>query len=540
MLAKKIAAAALSAALLFPGIAHAQGQDEVAALDGIIGAALDAAGSEETKALLEGALAQVTAPESKEMVRGMIEQLPPEQRDALLANFDVVWDQLTDAGKMLLSGYSEQIKAIDEYGPGSFEATLAMDVSNRQTLSVMDAAAAGDTGAQAALQDSNVSKVRNQASERSKVDDDASSRSKSDGKDKDNEATTSAKPSRSSSSSSSSKGTSSSTSSKAPSSGSSSSGGSGSSKEPSPGSSGSSGSSSGSSSSGDSSGSGGGSGGSGSSSSASSKAPSADSSSSSSSGPGSSSSGSGGGSAAPAAGGADDVISTSGSENTGSGSGSAQSSAVETTPSSPAGGSGSEEGAAPKDRQAPQPGKAGVVDSPEGKVIQTEDGKTVGIDTVQSPDDPLYQSLSEEDQQYVSTQRHRDTRAEYSRGVTQTNQDIDGLRDESGDGAFNRRGESMRTYEEQRDRVTEGVARDEENLQAANEWSEAAGHSGNVRDRGYVGGDVDGQISEMDKSRRYNPNNRRQSTAPETPPETTETAAPASTQPAEGGGNDNA
>lgn len=498
MLAKKIAAAALSAALLFPGVAHAQGQDEVAALDGIIGAALDAAGSEETKALLEGALAQVTSPESKEMVRGMIGQLPPEQRDALLANFDAVWDQLTDAGKMLLSGYSEQIKAIDEYGPDSFEATLAMDVSNRQTLSVMDAAADGDTGAQAALQDSNVSKVRDQASERSKVDDDASSRSKSDGKDKDNKDATSAKPSRSGSSSSSSKSTSSSTSSKAPSSGSSSSGGSGSSKEPSPGSSGSSGSSSGSSSSGN-------------------------------------SSGSGGGSAAPAASGADDVTSTSGSENAGS----AQSSAT-TAPSSPAGGSGSEEGATSEERQAPQTGKAGVVDSPEGKMIQTEDGETVDLDTVQSPDDPLYQSLSEEDQQYVSAQRYRDSRAEYSRGVTQTNQDIDGLRDESGDGAFNRRGESMRTYEEQRERVTEGVAKDEENLQAANEWSEAAGHSGNVRDRGYVGGDVDDQINEMDRSRRYNPNKRGQSTTPETPPETTETAAPASTQPAEGDGNENA
>lgn len=509
MLTKKIAAAALSAALLFPGVAHAQGQDEVAALDGIIGAALDAAGSEETKALLEGALAQVTSPESKEMVRDMIGQLPPEQRDALLANFDAVWDQLTDAGKLLLSGYSEQLRAIEEYGPDSFEAAFTADMSNRQRLTVIDAAVNGDEGAKAALQDSNVQRVRSEVADSTRVDDDESSRGGSrSGNDDDSSAS-----SRSSSS-----------------------GNSGGSRG--------SGSGSADSSSGGASGGSGGSGGGASDSASEGISDSENSSGSGASGDGGSSRGATG--AAPAGGGsgaqgngagAGDVAAVSGDENSaapGAGGASGGDASDEDA------GEDNEESTETTRFQPPPEGQAGIINAPDGRAIQTEDGGVVSISSIQSPDDPLYQSLSEEDQQYVATRMADESRREYNRGVDQTTEELDGLHDESGQGVFNRRGESLATYEAQRDRVTDGLARDEANLQAANEWSEAAGHSGNIRERSYAGGAPEERINEMDRSRRYNPNNRSQSTAPETPPETTETAAPASTQPAEGGGNENA
>lgn len=508
MLTKKIAAAALSAVLLFPGVAHAQGQDEVATLDGIIGAALDVAGSEETRALLEGALDQVTSPESKEMVRDMIGQLPPEQRDALLESFDQVWDQLTDAGKLLLSGYSEQLRAIEEYGPDSFEAAFTADMSNRQRLTVIDAAANGDEGAKAALQDSNVQRVRSEVADSTRVDDDESSRGGSRSGNDDDSSTSSR---------------------------SSSSGGSGGSRG--------SGSGSADSSSGGASGGSGGSGGGASDSASGGTSDSENSNGSGASGDGGGSGGAAG--AAPASGdsgaqgdgsGAGDVAAVSGDENSAApGAGGANGGDA---PDEDAG-EDNEESTETTRFQPPPEGQAGVINAPGGRAIQTEDGGVVSISSIQSPDDPLYQSLSEEDQQYVATRRADESRREYNRGVDQTTEELDGLHDESGQGMFNRRGESLATYEAQRDRVTDGLARDEENLQAANEWSEAAGRTGNIRERSYAGGAPEERINEMDRSRRYNPNNRSQSTAPETPPETTETADSASTQPAEDDGNEN-
>lgn len=507
MLTKKIAAAALSAMLALPGVAYASPQEQAAAVGGILDSALAAAGSPETKALLEGALEQVTSPESKAMVRGLIEELPPEQRDALLENFDQVWEQLTDAGKMLLSGYSEQLRAIEEHGPDSFEAAFAADMSNRQLFTVIDAAANGDEGAKEALQDNNVQRVRSEVADSSRVDDDKSSRSGSRSGADDDSGTSGRTGSNGSSGGSRSSGSGSASSSSGGTGGGSSSTGGGASD--------------------------GASGGSGGSGGAAGAAP------------------TGGGSGAQGSdAGTGDVAAVSGNENSvapGAGGANAGNAPNEDAGGTGGGGTqgdgagdGGDEPASPTtDRFAPPPaGQAGVINSPEGRAIQTEDGSVVGIDSISSPDDPLFQALPEEDQQYVASRRATESRKEYNRGVDQTTEDLDGLHDESGQGLFNRRGESLATYEAQRNQVTEGLARDEANLQAANEWSEAAGHSGNIRERSYAGGDPEERISEMDRSRRYTQRTTSEEAPAETPA-TTATQTSAEPEP-EGGGTENA